>query len=91
MTSRRQVLRYVSLGLLGALGLAGCGFKLREQVALRFDSIWINLPKQSEFGGELRRAIVHWVAPVLKSIRRKLNGVFMSMKNCEREKLLVSL
>jgi LPS-assembly lipoprotein len=58
LTARRQILRYISLGLSAALGLAGCGFKLREQVALRFESIWINLPKQSEFGGELRRAIV---------------------------------
>ena len=58
LTARRQILRYISLGLSAGLGLAGCGFKLREQVALRFESIWINLPKQSEFGGELRRAIV---------------------------------
>lgn len=58
LTARRQILRHISLGLSAGLALAGCGFKLREQVALRFESIWINLPKQSEFGGELRRAIV---------------------------------
>ncbi|HAB46835.1 MAG: hypothetical protein EBT36_05265 [Betaproteobacteria bacterium] len=58
MKMRRELLRAASLGVLSSLGLTACGFKLREQVALRFESIWINIPKQSEFGGELRRAII---------------------------------
>jgi LPS-assembly lipoprotein len=58
MKARRELLRTASLAVVSSLGLAACGFQLREQAALRFESIWINIPRQSEFGGELRRAVV---------------------------------
>jgi len=55
--TRRGILRLLAGGLVASSGLLGCGFQLRQHIALSFDSIWINVPRQSEFGGELRRAI----------------------------------
>jgi len=56
-STRRGILRLLAGGLVASSGLLGCGFQLRQHIALSFDSIWINVPRQSEFGGELRRAI----------------------------------
>jgi len=40
-----------------AVLLAGCGFHLRRQANLPFDSIYINAPITSQFTAQLRRAI----------------------------------
>jgi len=56
MNGRRRIIG-LAIGGCATFVLAACGFKLRQQIALNFGSIWINRPAQSEFGGELRRAI----------------------------------
>ena len=56
MRSRRRLFRMAASGSVSVL-LSACGFKLRQQIALSFHSIWINRGAQTEFGGELRRAI----------------------------------
>ena len=48
----------LSLGsVLAMLALSGCGFKMQGEAPMPFDSLSINIPQNSQFGADLRRAI----------------------------------
>ena len=39
------------------LGLAACGFKLRSSWSLPYESLFLDIPTQSEFGAQLKRTL----------------------------------
>lgn len=45
------------LGLALAAGLAACGFTLRGSWALPYESLFLDIPVQSEFGAQLKRTL----------------------------------
>ena len=53
--------------LLLMLALSGCGFQLQGVMPMPFSSLSINIPQNSQFGADLRRAI-HAVSPDTKLI-----------------------
>lgn len=40
-----------------SLGLAACGFRLRGSWALPYESLFLDIPAQSEFGAQLKRTL----------------------------------
>ncbi len=53
----RGRLRRAGAGLLLALALAGCGFQLRGEQKLPFETIYVNTPPNSSLGAALNRQI----------------------------------
>ncbi|MFC3339483.1 LPS assembly lipoprotein LptE [Paracandidimonas soli] len=53
---RRWLRSLLCLGL--ALAVAGCGFQLKGTSPLPFETLYTNIPDSSEFGAQLRRAIL---------------------------------
>lgn len=43
--------------LIFCLGLAACGFKLRSSWSLPYESLYLDIPAQSEFGAQLKRTL----------------------------------
>jgi LPS-assembly lipoprotein len=54
---RRQPLRALA-GLALCLVLAGCGFHLKGVAPLPFDTLYTNIPQNTEFGARMRRAVM---------------------------------
>ena len=54
MTRRVQQL---FLLLFFCLGLAACGFQLRSSWSLPYESLYLDIPAQSEFGAQLKRTL----------------------------------
>lgn len=52
---RRPLIVLLCLGL--CLGLSACGFKLRGSWALPYESLFLDIPAQSEFGAQLKRTL----------------------------------
>lgn len=50
------VYRWALMGLTSLL-LSGCGFQLQGEKPLPFDSLYITIPQNSQFGADIRRAI----------------------------------
>jgi LPS-assembly lipoprotein len=46
-----------ALILVLCLGLAACGFKLRSSWSLPYESLFLDIPTQSEFGAQLKRTL----------------------------------
>jgi LPS-assembly lipoprotein len=63
LKARRQALQAIARGFTGgallsgfaATGLTGCGFQLRQSADLPFQSLFLNLPRQSALGNDLRK------------------------------------
>ena len=63
LQTRRQVLHVLERGVTGgalfssvaAAGLSGCGFQLRQSTDLPFQSLFLNLPRQSALSNDLRK------------------------------------
>ena len=55
--ARRTALARLMAGLVGAGGLAGCGFHLRGDVTYAFSSLFVNVPSSPPFALELQRAL----------------------------------
>jgi LPS-assembly lipoprotein len=49
--------RALILFLCLSLGLTACGFKLRGSWALPYESLFLDIPAQSEFGAQLKRTL----------------------------------
>lgn len=49
--------RALTLLLCLCLGLSACGFKLRGSWALPYESLYLDIPAQSEFGAQLKRTL----------------------------------
>lgn len=56
MHPARRFCRGAALGLLGLM-LSACGFQMQGETPLPFDSLYITIPKNSQFGADIRRAI----------------------------------
>ena len=60
MTKALQPLRFVlqiALLMLGLGMLSACGFHLRSSWALPYESLFLDIPAQSEFGAQLKRTL----------------------------------
>lgn len=63
LQTRRQALHVLARSVTGgallsgftAAGLTGCGFQLRQSADLPFQSLFLNLPRQSALGNDLRK------------------------------------
>jgi LPS-assembly lipoprotein len=63
LQTRRQALHVFGRSVTGvvlwsgvaAAGLSGCGFQLRQSTDLPFQSLFLNLPRQSALGSDLRK------------------------------------
>ena len=51
-----RVVGRLSLGL-AALMLSACGFRMQGETPMPFDSLYITIPQNSQFGADIRRAI----------------------------------
>ena len=51
-----RLLRWMLMGLAAAM-LTACGFRMQGETPLPFDSLYITVPQNSQFGSDLRRAI----------------------------------
>ncbi len=51
-----RLCRWLLVGLAAAM-LTACGFRLQGETPLPFDSLYITIPQNSQFGADLRRAI----------------------------------
>ena len=56
MFELRRLLAYLSLPAL-LIGLSGCGFQLQGTTPLPFETLSITIPKNTQFGADVRRAI----------------------------------
>ncbi len=45
------------LAIIACLALSGCGFRMQGEAPMPFSSLSINIPQNSQFGADLRRAI----------------------------------
>jgi LPS-assembly lipoprotein len=54
--STHRLCRAVLLGLAGLM-LSSCGFEMQGQKPLPFDTLYITIPQNSQFGADIRRAI----------------------------------
>ncbi len=78
------------LTLLLAVGLAACGFHLREARPLPFESIYLNIPISSELGAALKRSIVANGGTQVLDAPEGAQAQFQMMGEA-REKFILSL
>ena len=52
----RRLCRWAA-GLVFAIALGGCGFKMQGETPLPFKSLYVGVPENTQFGADLRRAI----------------------------------
>ena len=57
MVRRRRQVLVGTLTAVSALGLAGCGFTLRQAPTLAFTSLYVGVAEGSLFGNELKRSL----------------------------------
>ena len=92
--ARRAWLRLAGAGAL-ALGLGGCGFRLRGALELPFASLRSNLPQRSEIGRELRTQLqlngVRLVDPAPPDQPQRPADVEFTVLSEQRERAVVGV
>ena len=83
------VLRFVFCAALAAL-TAGCGFQLRGQAKLPFETLYVAIPEASLLGGELKRNIVAGTRTKLVASPAQAQAV-LEVTSEERSKSILSL
>jgi LPS-assembly lipoprotein len=78
------------VAILVATMLAGCGFQLRGQVAIPFETIYIDTPGYSAFANDLERAIVSGGATRVVANRDEADAVLRILSE-RQERVILSL
>jgi LPS-assembly lipoprotein len=77
-------------GLACALCVAACGFQLRGAVSLPYRSFYVDLPGNSDLGGELRRQIRAHQPQLLTDDKEKADAVFREV-SYRTERIIAAL
>lgn len=85
---RRSLLRGVAL--LPLLALDACGFHLRGQASLPFDSLFVEAPENSTFGSQLRRYLSS-ASRTRLTVRREDAQAILQVLGETQEKVILSL
>jgi len=91
---QRGVWRYllVSLAVLLALGLAGCGFQLRQAPDFAFKSVYLDVPPTSPLGIELKRHLAASnVELITDAAQRSQAQVILDILSEQRVKTVVGV
>jgi LPS-assembly lipoprotein len=86
---RSRILRFVVCAALAAL-VAGCGFHLRGQASLPFETLYVGIPTGSLLGTELKRNIVAGTRTKLVNSPAEAQAV-LDVVSEERGKTILSL
>lgn len=83
---------WVRVGIVGVLLslLAACGFQLRGEAALPFESLYVDGDRNSGFVSELRRAVVSGTSTRLVNSPQEAQGILQVLGET-REKVILSL
>ena len=80
-----RILAIVVLGLV----IAACGFQLRGQATLPFETLYVDIPNTSQMGTELKRNIIAGTHTKLVSDRAEAQAI-LSVTSEERGKTILS-
>lgn len=75
--------------LLLVVGLSACGFHLRGNWALPYESLYVDIPKESEFGAHLKRTLMGAQATRLSETPEAAEAIFRPTGE-SRERKVVS-
>ena len=81
--------RLISLLVFCAM-LAGCGFHLRGEAVLPFDTLYVAIADGSQFGAEIRRAIAAGTKTTIVDNAKDAQAVLQVLGE-QREKIILSL
>ena len=80
--------RYLLLVAGCTLGLAACGFQLRGSWALPYESMYVDIPKHSEFGAQLKRTLTGTKATRLVNSAAEAQAIFSPTGEARERKIL---